>query len=162
MTAAAAGDLDTFEVLLEYKADVHYRVDKEDTSNVLVTAVKGANEDIVTIVLDNYVDINAPLGKYGTALQVACLVTEDSGPELVQFLLERDSAPDVNMAGGKYLTALQAACYRGYEEAVESLLVKGADVSIQGGFYSNTLNAAASQGPTSISLRWCVRKWMTN
>lgn len=93
--------------------------------------------------LDRGVELNAPCGRGGTALQAAC---EHSLFELVRELLDRGA--EVNVQGGKYGTALQAACVGKHTDRVgifSLLLEHGADIYAEGGFFGSVWHAAAAQ-----------------
>ena len=53
----------------------------------------------------------------------------------------------MNIPGGKHGNALQAAYARGYEEIVQLLVGRGANVVAQEGKYQNALQTAPSESP---------------
>ncbi|UKZ83631.1 hypothetical protein TrVFT333_011440 [Trichoderma virens FT-333] len=102
------------------------------------------------LLLDSGVNINAQGGKYGTALQAACVFkhqdTRDNylkQVDVVRFLL--DHGADVNLEGGEYGTALQAACATEYDSfnIIRLLLERGANIHSAGGKYGSAWYAAA-------------------
>lgn len=126
--------------------------------------------DMVQLLLDNNVNINAMGGKYGYALQAAVVHGHE---DVSKLLLEngadvnaqggRDGNPlhaaarkrdnyslllllkhgaDPNARGGKYGYALQAAAYKGDDRTIQLLLDAGADVNAKGGYFGNALQAA--------------------
>ncbi|KAI9037068.1 NACHT nucleoside triphosphatase [Aspergillus affinis] len=118
--------------------------------NALQTAARKGSAEVVQMLLDAGVDVNAQGGKYGNALQAA---SDRGSKEVVQMLL--DSGTDVNTQGGWYGSALQAASFRKSKEVVQMLLDAGADVNTQGGWYSSALQAASfrkSKGIVQILL----------
>ncbi|KAH8744416.1 hypothetical protein F5882DRAFT_455073 [Hyaloscypha sp. PMI_1271] len=58
----------------------------------------------------------------------------------------REEGADVNVQGGYYGTALRAASAGGYQDIVQILLDKGADVNVRSGSYDGTALQAASAG----------------
>ncbi|KAI9776736.1 MAG: hypothetical protein M1839_009380 [Geoglossum umbratile] len=112
-----------------------------------------------SILLEPSVDVNAPGGCYGNALQAATANSRFSSAaatkEVVQMLL--DAGADVNAQGGCLGNALQAAAsaasaasYGGFgsitttKEVIQTLLDAGADINAQGGHYGNALQAATA------------------
>ena len=83
--------------------------------------------------------LNAPTGRYGTALQAASSYGKIS---TVKLLL--DCGAKVNAPGGYFDSALQAASYEGNPELVQLLITRGADVNAKGGAFGNALRAACS------------------
>ncbi|KAK3934865.1 ankyrin repeat-containing domain protein, partial [Diplogelasinospora grovesii] len=59
----------------------------------------------------------------------------------------------VNVQGGVWGTALQAASAEGHKEVVEMLLGKGADVSIQGGYYGKGADVSIQGGYYGTALQ---------
>ncbi|OCK76482.1 ankyrin, partial [Lepidopterella palustris CBS 459.81] len=76
---------------------------------------------VVSLLLENEIDVNAQGGEYGNALQVASYGGHE---QVVKLLL--DKSADVNAQGGEYGNALQVASYGGHEQIVKLLLDKGA------------------------------------
>ncbi|CAJ2511381.1 Uu.00g070060.m01.CDS01 [Anthostomella pinea] len=95
--------------------------------------------------LNQKADVNAPGGRYGTALQAA---SSGGHKETVELLLSNGA--DINAQGGDYGTALQAASSGGHKETVELLLSNGANVNAQGGYYGTALQAASFRGHKEI------------
>ncbi|KAL7894197.1 ankyrin repeat-containing domain protein [Trichoderma sp. SZMC 28014] len=95
--------------------------------------------------LDMKVNINAPGGFYGNALQVAAVRDKK---DVVELLLKQGA--DVNAQGGFYGNALQTTAARGTGDLVKLLLDRGADVNAQGGPYGNALQAAIAMGANDV------------
>ena len=110
-------------------------------------AAENGFEAIVKLLLDKeaWVNVNAPGGLYGNALQGA---SSEGHITVVQMLL--DKGTDINAQGGYYGNALQAASYGGYDKVVQMLLDKGADVNAQGGLCGNALHAALYGGHDKV------------
>ena len=107
-------------------------------TDALQAAAYHGNIEVIQLLLDNGVNINARGGEYGYALQAAAWVGR---VKVIQLLL--DKGANVNAQGGEYGNALQAATYNGKIEVILLLLDRGADVNAQGGEYGNALQAAA-------------------
>ncbi|UKZ75828.1 hypothetical protein TrVFT333_003522 [Trichoderma virens FT-333] len=129
------------ELLLEYGADVNL------ATTVRGTALQGCTErgriSLAKLLLKNGANVNSQGGKYGSALQAACV--RRNNLEVIQLLLSHGAA--VNLQGGKYGSALQAACSQQDNlEIIQLLLGRGADVNSQGGKHGSALQAACSRG----------------
>jgi hypothetical protein len=131
--------------------------------------------------------VNAPVGRYGYALQAASF---NGYLAVVKTLL--DHGANVNAEGGEYGNALQAASSRrhfdvvkklldakaeidtcsnyygnalyaaslnGDENLVELLLAKNADANVQCGEYGNALQAASSQGHENLVEMLLTKRW---
>ncbi|KAL7803967.1 ankyrin repeat-containing domain protein [Trichoderma afarasin] len=104
--------------------------------------------------LEHGADVNAKGGKYGFALQTACvrepelldLRDIDANSFITKFLLEQCPSINVNTQGGIFGSALQAAAFSGQTESVRLLLDRGADVNARGGKCGSALNAAIFRG----------------
>lgn len=71
--------------------------------------------------------------------------------QTVKKLLVRGVDPDAKSLGENYGNALQAASYGGYEEIVQMLLDRGADVNAQGGKFGSALQAPTCGGHEKIA-----------
>ncbi|ETS82683.1 hypothetical protein PFICI_04559 [Pestalotiopsis fici W106-1] len=95
------------------------------------------------MLLDQGADVNAPGGKYGTALEAA---SAKGHKDIVSILL--DKYADVNTESRGYGTALEAASAEGHKDVVDILLEKGADVNPSDEF--TPLGSAAFHGHKEI------------
>ncbi|KAJ7112603.1 ankyrin repeat-containing domain protein [Mycena epipterygia] len=111
----------------------------------LCTASESGHANIIHLLLEKSVDVNAVDAELGTALQAASV---KGHTETVRLLLEKGA--DVNTEGGRYGTALQAASYHRSPEIVRILLKEGADVNAAGGSYGSALQAASYHGSPEI------------
>ena len=111
----------------------------------LNTAIIRERKDIVSLLLDWGVDINAVEGLYGTPLVVAA---SHGVKDIVLLLLDRGA--DINAVGGHYGTALAAAASRGRKDIVSLLLDRGADINAVGDHDGTALMAATSRGMKDI------------
>ncbi|PMD37000.1 ankyrin, partial [Hyaloscypha variabilis F] len=102
--------------------------------------------DMLNILLNRGININAVDRNHGTALQAAIYM----GHEATQRLDATKGKLDVNTKGGYYGCALQVAAYRANLEVVNKLLEKGAKVTISGGKYGYPLQAAVRTGSMDI------------
>lgn len=93
----------------------------------------------VKYLLSQGADVNAPGGRYGTALQAA---SGEGHERLVELLLSNGA--DVNAIDGGLSTALQVASRGGHERVVKLLLSNGADVNSPG--VNDTPLLVASRG----------------
>ena len=113
----------------------------------LNTAIIRKREDLVSLLLDRGVDINAVGGRYGTALATATLC---GVKDIVLLLLDRGA--DINAVDGHYGTALTVAASSGMKDMVLLLLDRGADINTVGGYYGNALaTAIAMAAPGGIN-----------
>jgi hypothetical protein len=101
---------------------------------LMVTASEWGESNIVRLLLEHGVDVNAATKNYNAL----CGASFHGHVEVIQILLENGA--EVNAAGGRYGSALQAASANGEVAAVLLLLEKGADVKTFGG---SALKAAA-------------------
>lgn len=88
----------------------------------MVVAVQ--EKDLVALIIDCGVYLNARVGHYGTALQCAARFGHS---DTVIYLLR--SGADVNIVEGEHGTAVRAAVLGGYMEVVDALIEHGADVN---------------------------------
>ncbi|RFU27471.1 hypothetical protein B7463_g8880, partial [Scytalidium lignicola] len=100
--------------------------------------------DIVQILLDVGVDIDAKDNGMETALVRACSAGHD---DIVILLLSRGA--DRNIQGERYGTALQAASLHGNRNIVE-LLLESADLDAEGGQFGTALQAASLRGHHNV------------
>jgi hypothetical protein len=104
--------------------------------------------EILKILLEAGLDVNAVGGYHGSAIQGAAYF---GNVEMVEYLLSNGA--DVNLAGGEYGCALQAAAIQDYDRVVEVLLEHGANVNAEGGEYGAAIIAAAGNARwTSLKL----------
>ncbi|PUU75248.1 ankyrin repeat-containing domain protein [Tuber borchii] len=104
------------------------------------------NHEILDILLERNVDVNAVGGDYGTAIQAAA----SSGDESVVEKLLRARAL-LNVRGGRHGTALRAAARSGNLKPVQLLLEAGADPDIGGGIpYKTPLEEAVVSGDEAM------------
>jgi hypothetical protein len=103
--------------------------------------------EILNILLESGLDINAVGGYRGSAIQAAAYT---DNIETVKYLLSRGA--DINLAGGRHGCALQAAVCRNNDKVAKFLVKHGANVNIEGGKYGTVLIAAAQAG------RWKILK----
>ena len=111
---------------------------------LLYYAVKWGHDQVVQLLLEKDVEVNAQSDKDQSALQEACRNGDD---HIVQLLLEKGADVDARSAFG---TVLQAASDKGHDQIVLMLLDRGADIDAQGGYYGNALQAASSGGHDQI------------
>lgn len=101
-------------LLLEHGADIN-AVDERGTPLQLAAAISAV--EVVTLLLDNGARHEIVFGKYGTALQAACLMTEY--PTIAE-LIEREADPF--LPGGYYNNAFIAAAANGMQYYVQDWL----------------------------------------
>ena len=116
-------------------------MEHDNIASPLYYASQAGLMQVLELLVEKGVDMNAQGGYFGNALQAASYYGYEV---IVKLLLEKGA--DVNAQGGHYSNALQAASFGGHEVIVKLLLDKGADVNTQGGEYGNALQAALSQG----------------
>ena len=125
-----------------------------NASHALAMAASRGMGDIVSLLLDRGVDINAMNDEYGTALVAAVFY---GMTDMVSLLIDREA--DVNAVvlqptnlRGYYGTALALAASYGMKNTVSVLLNRGADINKVDGNYGTALAAAASCGREDIVL----------
>ena len=109
--------------------------------------------NVVDMLLDQGLDVNASGGRLHNALQVAAFMGHK---DTVQILTDRGADIDRSVARGpvnsqeldyevrlRFVSALQAAAGKGYTEIVQILIQKGANVDLQYGHFNTALQAAA-------------------
>lgn len=104
----------------------------------LELASAGGHVELVKKIFDFGVDVNVPVGDYGSALHAAAYTDHI---EVVEWLLQNGA--DVNLNYGQHGTPLQAAAFEGNLDIVRVLLDKGANVNAGGGIHGSPLQAAA-------------------
>ena len=107
----------------------------------LTKAVTTGRKDIMLLLLDRGVDINAVGGKYGTALVAA---VHGKSIDIVSLLLDRGA--NINMVAGECGTALATAVYGGSADMVSLLLDRGANINMVAGEYGTALTTAVHGG----------------
>lgn len=124
-------------LLAEHGAKVNAR-EKASLPFALHTAcgVQAATK-VVELLLDLGADVNAIGGKFGTALQVACLY---GSYDTVALLLRRGADP--NIKAGTLNTALEAAYHGGHSKVIDLLYEHGALNSLLGGKAGSVMGAA--------------------
>jgi hypothetical protein len=105
------------------------------------------NEEVVGILLNADVDLNAQDGEGGNALQAASIMGHE---KIVEMLL--NAGADVTAQGGENGNALQALSWKGNESVVKMLLHAGADVTAQDGRHDNALRVALAGGHERMEL----------
>lgn len=137
-------------LLLERGADPNATVQEEE-GNLLQFSIMRSSTQSIKMLLEAGADVDAVEGRYGTALQAAC-VRKDI--EMVHLVLEHGAIINTEPYG-EYGSALQAAAYKQQKEIVELLLDKGADVNAIGGRYQTALQAVAdtkNDDPTIVRM----------
>ena len=139
--AATNGHCAIVRLLLSKGANIDAKARSDVAiANALQGAIFGKHAPIVSLLLENHVDVNAQGGAYGNALQVAACTGSE---ELVRLLIENGAL--VNAQGGHFGNALQAAIQTRKYGIVRLLIENGANVNAQGGKYGNPLRAACIQ-----------------
>ncbi|KAL9051027.1 MAG: hypothetical protein Q9206_004856 [Seirophora lacunosa] len=142
--AVTQGHADVVKILIE-----HYGIsDEAKLANCLYIASSKGHHDIVRLLLDKGVDVDAVGGKQGTALQVSAL---EGHKEVVQLLLARKASTKVVSA--RFGTPLSAAAEKGHERGFQMLLNAGASINGKGGWYAYPLiSAIVGQNDTIIQI----------
>jgi ankyrin repeat protein len=100
---------------------------------------------------DNRINFDLQPDKIATPIYYASLLGLE---QTLSILISEQSNTaifeQVNTQGGRYGNALQAASYGGYQDLVQFLLDKGADVNAQDGYFGNALRAASHEGYRNI------------
>ncbi|KAH7349169.1 hypothetical protein BKA66DRAFT_293338 [Pyrenochaeta sp. MPI-SDFR-AT-0127] len=138
--AVANEDKDLIDLLLSYKADMHFIADRDDIEgSALGRAVNSGGWDMLSFLLERNGDVDCRVNHLGTLLQVA--VNEDNVDILERLL---DYGADICANKGDYGTVLHLAVQSDVpldsEHLVRLLLNRGAGKLI------NTLSNARSEG----------------
>ncbi len=132
MKSAEFGHVHCIQVLVERKADIHFR-DKDGVTPLCIAAQNG-HAEAVRMLLQAKADVNAANKDGATAL---CIAGQNGHAEAVRMLLKAKA--DVNTANKFRFTPLYMAAQNGHAGAVRMLLVAKADV-----------NAAENDGVTPL------------
>ena len=116
-----------------------------DLDTALCTASAYGHLEVVQVLLDQGVDINAQSGKYSNAL---CMASTFGLVEVVQLLLDRGA--NVNAQDEGFGNALFAASAQGYHVVVQLLLGQGADSNAPFEDYGNALYIASERGHVKV------------
>ena len=141
--AAARGDTDTVETLLDAGVDVNAKDNEGWTA--LMWAAQSGHTATVHVLLDAGADANATRDNGATALLVAAL---EGNRATVQALL--DAGADVNAKRNNGGTALMIAASAGHTATVQALLDAGADVNATMGEGGTALVFARTNGHTEV------------
>ncbi|KAH8432426.1 uncharacterized protein LDX57_010062 [Aspergillus melleus] len=151
------------ELLLQKGAAVNVQAGVYGTA--LQAAARSGNVHLVQLLLNHKANVNLTAGEYCTALQAAA---RDDFEHIIILLLQHGA--DVNIIGGRFGSALQAAatggsirsaqllvengahlgdafmiaCLGGYQDIVQFLLRRGADINARSGTFGTALQAAAA------------------
>ena len=126
--AAMACDLDLVRHLIENE---HVPVDspREGWIRTALQAASYHNSlDLMEYLISKGADVNAPAGKLGCALSLACVnhsVPTETSYRAVALLL--DHGANIHAGGGEYGTALQAALTGKNDSVIDLILSHGAD-----------------------------------
>lgn len=113
----------------------------------LEMASAGGHVELVKMIFGFGVDVNIPVGDYGSALHAAAYKDH---AEVARWLLENGA--DVNLNHGQHGTPLQAAAFEGNLDIVKLLLDNKANVNAGGGIHGSPLQAAAYRDWQAIAL----------
>lgn len=142
--AAEKGHEDVVELLLDNGAEVDH-IDSRNRTPLLWAAEKG-HEAVVTRLLDKGADVNYCKTSGETPLYAAA---GHGHSGIVKMILERGA--DVDHQIGSYRrTALAWAAERGFDAAVELLLLYGAEVDLEDSRNRTAMSCAAEKGHESV------------
>ena len=125
MLAAAVGDKEVLEGILEAKADVNIQAHDGETA-LMGAARLSKRPQAVQAILHAKADVNLQENNGLTALMMA---SQYRGPEAVQDILA--AKPDVNIRNKFGMTALILAAHFNQPEAVGAILLAKPDVNLQ-------------------------------
>ncbi|KAH0606454.1 uncharacterized protein H6S33_004115 [Morchella sextelata] len=148
--AAEVGDMETFKLLMEHKADVNATAGGGESAHKRSTALQLAAGngyfEMVKILIDNNAHVNAaafdpaPFREYNlTALQAAA---KGGHLRIVKLLLENEAS-----TGGRGWTPLSIAAGGGYMDIIRLLLEYEDDFKTNG---TTALNAASGNGRIDV------------
>ncbi|KAJ7617291.1 hypothetical protein FB45DRAFT_801092, partial [Roridomyces roridus] len=124
-------------------ADINFQ---DAGGSALHAAATHNRTTLVSLLLENGIDVNAKDGRGRTALEIACA---QNNTEIARLLVEQGA--DANAMTPFLGTALQTAAWVGNEEIVQLLLARGADINAHGDYFGSALQAASSRGNTDIT-----------
>ncbi|MCJ1465075.1 hypothetical protein MMC07_003691 [Pseudocyphellaria aurata] len=117
------------------------------TDPALQRASVHGHEDMIRLLLDHGLDVNAEGGVCGSPLQAA---SQNGREEVVRILLENGA--DVNAEDGDSGSVLCTASRFGHEKTAKLLLEYGADIDAANGKYGTALEAASYYGHTKTAM----------
>jgi ankyrin repeat protein len=133
------------QLLLERGANPNSQGGRKGHGNAIQTASSRGNEQIMGLLLERDVDLDAECKDHCSALWVAC----NRGDEkIVKLLIDKGASIYGKIQGRPELLFLAAG--QGHEQIVKLLLQAGADPRGMGGDYSNALFAASVEGHEKI------------
>jgi ankyrin repeat protein len=138
--ACMRSDPEAVELLLEYGANPHISRGKSGTL-LHVAALWGGGVDVLKILIDRGLDLNAIGGDHGTALQTAAYMDDT---ESVKYFIERGA--DVHIQAGYFGSALRASLNFPNRGPAVLLLNHGADLNTTGP-YGTTLRESLASIP---------------
>jgi ankyrin repeat protein len=121
--AASEGNKKTVELLIEYGADIEC-LDQDGRTPLARAALEG-KRDVCEILIQKGANVN-PINIHGNTP----LIHAKKYPDIVRLLLENGAAAIINHMGHGGNTALHFAASRGNGEAVQLLIVYGADCTL--------------------------------
>ena len=143
--AAASGNLDIVEFLIEGKAHIDL-VAGYYGSPLQAAALRG-HQAVVSLLLSKGAEPNSQGGFHGNALQAAAA---GGHSEIISLLLDNQPAANVSTPGGHFGSALMAAVCSGSSDTVWALLDEKADPNMMSKVYGSPLENAASQAQKEI------------
>ena len=112
---------DVLETIMNHDANVNAR-NKKNVTALMIACVKG-KEDAINVLLDSGADPNITDADGNTSLHYAA--QSDCCTQVLQEIINHSA--DVNATNKKNVTALMIACVKGKEDAINVLLIAGAD-----------------------------------
>ena len=139
LDAIVLGEIDSVEQAIAAGADVNVKEPDQSMSGLMV-AVMEENVEIITLLLENGVDVNVQNKNGETALILASMF---GYIEIVKLLLENGAVVDTKEALG--MTALMVASGEGHLEIVKILLKNGADLNVKDNYNNTALMLASTR-----------------
>ena len=126
-------------------ADVNAQGGPFGTPLQAVAAASHEEIQVVRLLLENGIDVNAKVDVFGSTVQIAASM---GYKEIIRLLLKHGE--DLNAQGEQSGSAIQTAALHGHTESIQLLLEHGAAVNAQGGLdgSAGAVQAAALKGHT--------------
>jgi ankyrin repeat protein len=113
-----------------------------ECSTPLAIAVLHGNYEIIGLILDHGVNINAAASSNGQTVLHCVAALEQDAPEMTSYLLQRGA--EVNVAGEDGMTPLMLASARGDVETVRALLTVSPDLELRTADGKTAIDLAAA------------------
>ena len=120
----------------------------EECSTPLAVAVLRGNYQVISLIIEHGVNVNAPASPNGQTVLHCVAALDQDAPELTGYLIQ--SGADVNAAGEDRVTPLMLAAARGHAETVKALLAGSPDLEARSAAGKTAIEIAAAANRTDV------------